>query len=91
MHPPPFLMSYRLSDSPDCRLEMHCCKGISVYPVKLLIQKRGNLEFRLVVDRLKCPACGKKPAPVYLCAGHREHNGGATPAWAIELVPARRG
>jgi hypothetical protein len=91
MHPPPFLMSHRLSDWPDCKLELHCCKGVSLYPVKLLIQKRGDPEFSTVIDRLKCAACGRKPAPVYLCAGHREHSGGSTADWAIELVPAARG
>jgi hypothetical protein len=25
------------------------------------------------------------PAPVYLCAGHREHHNGAPADWAIEL------
>jgi hypothetical protein len=68
---------------------MHCCKGVSLYPTKLLIEKRGDLLIRLAVDKLRCAACGKKPAPVYLCAGHREHSGGSPADWAIELVPKR--
>jgi hypothetical protein len=89
MHPPPLLPTHHLSDWPDCQLEMHCCKGVSLYPTKLLIEKRGDLLIRLAVDKLRCAACGKKPAPVYLCAGHREHSGGSPADWAIELVPKR--
>jgi len=87
MHPPPFLPIHHLSDWPDCQLELHCCKGTSVYPIKLLIAKRGDLVFRDVLARLKCPACGKKPAPMFLCSGARLHSGGAPADWAIELVP----
>jgi len=87
MHPPPFLPTHYLSDWPRCVLEISCCKGISVYPVKLLMAKRGDLTFRDVLARLKCPACGGKPAPVYLSAGHRQHSGGSPADWAIELIP----
>jgi hypothetical protein len=89
MHPPQFLPNHHLSDWPSCALEITCCKGISVYPVKLLIAKRGDLMFRDVLARLRCPACGAKPAPVYLCAGHREYAGGTPADWAIELVAKR--
>ena len=86
MHPPPFLLTHHLSDWPDCQLELKCCKGVSLYPTKLLIQKHGDLAFQTVLKRLKCAACGKQPSPVYLCAGHRNHSGGAAADWSIELV-----
>lgn len=76
-----------MSDWPECSLEISCCKGTSIYPVKLLVAKRGDLQFHQVLARLKCPACGKKPGPIYLCAGAREHSGGAAADWSIELVP----
>jgi hypothetical protein len=44
-----------------------------------------------VVDRMRCAARSKQLAPVNLCTGHREHSGGASADWAIELVPRRRG
>src|ERR1051326_4653958 len=90
MHPPPFRPDHHLSDWPDCRLELWCCKGTVGYPDKLLIQRNGDRTFAEVLNRLRCSACGGKPAPVYLCAGHREHGNGAPPYWAVELVGERR-
>jgi hypothetical protein len=88
VHPPRFLMSHRLLDWPVCSLELHCCKGTVLYPVRLLAEKCGNVTFAEVVGRLRCEKCHRfKPAPVYLCAGHRRHYGGAAADWAIELVP----
>jgi hypothetical protein len=88
VHPPPFRPGQRLSDWPDCRLELHCCRGQSVFPVRLLLRDHGDRTFAQVLAKLRCRQCGKPPAPVYLCAGHRQHNMGAPPDWAIELVPA---
>jgi hypothetical protein len=91
MHPPPFRPEHRLSDWPDCSLELHCCnccKGVTVYPVRLLAKQHGNRTFGQLLSQLRCKDCGGKPAPVYLCAGHRQHNFGAPPDWAIELTPA---
>ncbi len=87
MHPPPFHLAHRLSEWPDCSLELRCCKGVVLYPVRLLATKGGNRTFEAVLARLRCHRCGGRPAPVYLCAGHRQHVGGAAPDWAIELVP----
>ena len=88
MHPPPFRLAHHLSDWPECSLELHCCRGQVVYPVRLLMTQHDDLTFAGLLNRLRCKKCRRKPAPVYLCAGHREHNHGAAPDWAIELVPA---
>jgi hypothetical protein len=90
MHPPPFRLMHLLSDWPDCNLELHCCRGQVVYPVRLLLTSYAGLTFTQILARLRCKHCGGKPAPVYLCAGHREHNHGAPPDWAVELVPQAR-
>ena len=66
---------------------MHCCRGQSVYPVRLLQRDHGDRTFAQVLAKLRCKRCRKPPAPVYLCAGHREHTMGAPPDWSIELVP----
>ena len=87
MHPPPFRLGQRLSDWPACRLELHCCRGQSVIPVRLFIRDHGDRTFAQVLAKLRCTQCRKPPAPVYLCAGHREHTMGAPPDWAIELAP----
>jgi hypothetical protein len=87
MHPPPFRPQHRLSDWPECQLELHCCRGMTLYPVRLMIEQRGDVSFGELLPRLRCKKCRRPPAPVYLCAGHREHNHGAPPDWAIELVP----
>ena len=72
MHPPPFHLGQRLSEWPDCRLELNCCRGQS---------------FAEVLAKLRCQKCRKPRAPVYLCAGHRAFTMGAPADWAIELVP----
>jgi hypothetical protein len=33
VHPPRFRRDQRLSDWPDCGLELHCCKGVVINPV----------------------------------------------------------
>ena len=88
MHPLPFNPHQRLSDWPDCRLEVRCCKGVVIYPVRLIAEQHGDRTFAAVLARLRCSRCGSRPAPVYLCAGHRSFCGGADPDWAVELVPA---
>ena len=90
MHPPSFLLAHRLLDWPEWSLEVRCCKGIVLYPVRLLAEKHGNRTFKNVLRGLRCRRCGRKPAPVFLCAGHRLHSGGAPPDWAVELVASSR-
>jgi hypothetical protein len=90
VHPPRFNLTQHLSDWPECGLEVHCCKGMVVYPVRLIAARYGDRTFGVVIGKLRCSRCGGKPAPVYLCAGHRTYCGGAAADWAIELVPAPR-
>jgi hypothetical protein len=89
MHPPPFRLGQRLSDWPDCRLELNCCRGQSVLPVRMMLRDHGDRTFAAVLAKLRCQKCHNPPAPVYLCAGHREFTMGAPADWAIELVPAQ--
>jgi hypothetical protein len=92
MHPPLFRKQQRLSDWPECTVEMHClhCRGGSVaYPVRLLMQRQGDMTFENLLRRLRCKRCGGAPAPVYLVAGHhRTARSGPTADWAVELTPA---
>jgi hypothetical protein len=92
MHPPRFLSNHHLLDWPDCFLELHCCKGKTVYPVRMLAERSGNLTFAELLARLRCEKCrSKMRGPVYLCAGHqREFQGGSAPDWSLELVPPPR-
>ena len=90
MHPPPFLLAHRLSDWLECDLELHFCKGVTLHSVRMIAKNSGNRTFAEVLARLRCTGCGKTPAPVYLCACHREASGGAPPDWAIDLVPVPR-
>jgi hypothetical protein len=90
MHPPAFRASHHLSDWPECRLELTCCRGQVVIPVRLLMRQHGDPTFATILARLRCRRCKGAPAPVFLCAGGREHTGGVPPDWAIELVPRHR-
>jgi hypothetical protein len=87
MHPPPFRLAHHLSDWPDCSLELHCCQGTKNLPLRLLATNHGDRSFAEILPPLRCKRCNRPPAPVYLCAGHREHNNGAPADWAIELLP----
>ena len=87
MHPIPFRMDHHLSDWPECSLELHCCIGGLLFPMRLMMAQQGDLTFADLLRRLRCRRCRQAPAPVYLCAGHREFNFGAPPDCAIELVP----
>lgn len=92
MHPPAFSTHHRLSDWPECRLELHCPSGSGRcvdFPVRLLLQS-GDRPFGDVLAKLRCKCCGGKPAPVYLVAGltRRPDRGGPPPCWAVELTSA---
>jgi hypothetical protein len=88
MHPPSFSFEQRLSDWPACFLEITCCKGIILMPVRLLLRQHGDLTFNDLLQRLRCEKCGNHPAPVYLCASHfrRGNSLGTMADWAVELV-----
>ena len=51
----------------------------NVYPTGQIVDR----TFAHVLAKLRCRQCGRAPAPVYLCAGHREHTMGAPPDWAM--------
>jgi hypothetical protein len=92
MHPPKFRKDHRLSDWPDCYLELRCqagCGRIVIPPIALLMRELGDTTFAEMLPKLRCRQCRAKPAPVFLCASfHRSHCGGPAPDWAIELVGA---
>jgi hypothetical protein len=90
MHPPAFCLDHRLSDWPGCVLELQCCKGVTLMPVRLLLSRHGDRTFKTLIRQLRCDRCGKSPAPIYLCASHfRGAKGmGAMADWAVELVGA---
>jgi hypothetical protein len=93
MHPPPFRKTHRLWDWPECVIELHClrCRGGTVLsPVRLVINRKGDMTFENLLRRLRCERCqAANPAPVYLVAGHhRTASGGPDPDWSIELAPA---
>lgn len=92
MHPPAFNPAQRLSDWPDCVLELRCpCSPrVVMQPVRMLLE-RGDWTFSAVLTALRCSKCRGKPMPVYLVAGyHRTFNHGPPPDWAVELVSPPR-
>jgi hypothetical protein len=88
MPPAPFRLEQLLSDWPQCRLEIRCpaCGSIAIVPVTMMLRRRGDQSFAALLGRLSCKRCKGRPAPVYLCAGHRSDCHGASPDWAVELV-----
>jgi len=37
--------AHRLSDWPQCQLELHCCRGTTLFPVRLLLEQRRDVSF----------------------------------------------
>jgi hypothetical protein len=68
MHLPLFRKTHKLSDWPQCVIEVHCqhCRGGSVlYPVRLLIKRKGDMTFENLLRPLRCKRCqAVKAAPV---------------------------
>lgn len=90
MHPPPFHPEHRLSDWPECRLEVRCrcSERVALLPVRLLTEQRGDRRMLDVVAGLRCSACRGKAGPVYLVAGQsRSGTHGPPASWSLELVP----
>ena len=89
MPPPKFSVRHRLSDYPDCTLEIRCACGRSSYPpIRMLVLERGDDTFRRFVAALRCKQCGARPTEAYLVAGfHRRCQGGPeSNDWAVALV-----
>ena len=57
MHPPQFRLTQKLSDWPECVIELQCCGGSIGYPVRLLIKRKGDMTFENLVERLHCKRC----------------------------------
>src|ERR1700759_3991288 len=85
MHPPTFRMQHRLSDWPQRRIEVRCCGRQTDLPTRYLAERYGDRTFNEILSRLRCPKCGSRPAPVYLCAGPRERYGAHEADWAIQV------
>ncbi len=88
MDVPAFRLDHHLSDWPSCFVEARCptCRRCSISPVPLLLAS-GDRTFAVLAKRMKCGACGTRPAPVYLCSGHNRCGcKGINPSWAVEIV-----
>jgi hypothetical protein len=81
---------------PSLQVSAHSVFGFRDGGLYFCQQSRLCMDFLMMIpppwrnallSRMRCSKCGRPPAPVYLCAGHREHTGGASTDWAIELVP----
>jgi hypothetical protein len=59
MHPPQFRPTHKLSDWPECVIELQCGGGSVGYPVGLLIKRKGDMTFENLVKRLRCQRCGR--------------------------------
>jgi hypothetical protein len=87
--PPPrnAALALSLSALVGCWLDIRCCKGAMIYPVRLMASRYGDKPLSDVLGRLRCSACGHAPALVWLCeTANREPCGGAPPGWSVELV-----
>ncbi len=90
MHPPAYHPDHRLSDWPECSLEVHrpCSERVALLPIRHLIEQRGDRTISAVLASLRCSSCNGMPGPVHLVAGQsRTFNHGPPPVWTLELIP----
>lgn len=89
MHPECFSKHQRLSDWPECWIEIYCpCGRSTAMLAKMMRERYGDLPFTGVIRQLRCERCRRAPGPVYLRAGLvRTFCHGGEPDWAVELVP----
>ena len=93
MDVPAFRLDHHLSDWSTCCVEARCptCGRSSFAPTKLLMAN-GDRTSDDLAKRLKCEACGARPAPVYLCSDYyRQRCKGISPSWAVEIVAPPEG
>lgn len=76
-------LSSWLSRFTDCRLAMVCgCGRMAEHEVGALIKRAGDVVVGEAVGRLRCRACGNRPASIYL-QGFPE--GAKRKGWSIRL------
>src|SRR4051794_1712186 len=63
MHPPPSTSASAFRTGRTVRLELHCCRGQSVLPVRLLLCDRGDRSFAAVLGQAAVPAMPEAPCP----------------------------
>lgn len=88
------VLSARLSDLDGTWLELHCCGGATLLPVRLILQRRGDRE-RLagILPRLSCKLCKGPPVRAWLneTPSRTACCNGAPPGWSVQLIPAAAG
>jgi len=80
-------LALSLSVLAGCWLYIQCCKGVVIYPVRLMASRHGDRSLSDALDRLRCLACGGALSSVWLCeTPNCEPCGDAPPGWSVELV-----
>ena len=85
-----FVLDARLHELEGYWLELHCCGGTILLPLKLIARQYGQ-SHRLgdILLRMRCKVCRGKPARAYLNeTPHRTDCHGAPPGWSLQLIPA---
>lgn len=82
-----------LSKWESCFLGVYCSCGRScIYPIKLLVSRRGDTVLEQAVSRMRCKTCRKHPIAIYLQETHfRKDVGAYRPGWSIDLLGAGAG
>jgi hypothetical protein len=61
---PAYRHSHYLSDWPNRGVEVICCKGTTMIPVKMLLRDHGDRTFQDLLARLRCSRCRGWPKRV---------------------------
>ena len=70
-------------------LELHCCGGTTLLPIRLIRAKRDDSEtLTEILVKLHCKLCGGPPRRAWLNeTPHREAGKGLEPGWSVQLIP----
>lgn len=86
---PSAALAMTMAELDGCWLELQCCRGIVLFPVRLFLQEKPRSDrqtLRVALRRFRCKQCGGRPISITLCeTAAREHRHGTT-GWSIELV-----
>lgn len=85
-------VAVRVADMPGAWLELRCCSGLSLIPLRTVGRPTSSLG--AILTRLRCRTCRQSPQAVALVGRAAQdaapHTGGWS-GWRVELIPRDSG
>lgn len=82
---PTVILNSPIADHEQHWLELRCCKGVTYYPIRLIVQDhKGRGTVGDVVKRLRCKRCGGRPAEVGITDNAQQTE--LVSGWTVQLT-----